>query len=141
VVKTAGGVRRQVHRLVLEAFVGPCPDGMECCHEDGDSTNNRVDNLRWDTHEANVRERLEHFGGRRSPKPCAPSRKPRCVRGHLKVHPNLCRTRPERGGPGCLACHRARTEVRRQQLRGIATPDIEAIANTKYMAILEATFA
>jgi hypothetical protein len=22
----------QVHRLVLEAFVGPCPEGMEGCH-------------------------------------------------------------------------------------------------------------
>jgi hypothetical protein len=38
-----------VHRLVLEAFVGPCPDGMECCHEDGNPTNNRLENLRWGT--------------------------------------------------------------------------------------------
>jgi len=43
-----------VHRLVLEAFVGPCPDGMECCHNDGDRTNNRLENLRWDTHKNNM---------------------------------------------------------------------------------------
>lgn len=30
------GRRVQVHRLVLEAFVGPCPPGMECRHLDGD---------------------------------------------------------------------------------------------------------
>ena len=37
--------RRYVHRLVLEAFVGPCPEGMVCRHLDGDRTNNRVENL------------------------------------------------------------------------------------------------
>lgn len=47
-----------VHRLVLETFVGPCPDGMECCHADGDVTNNSLDNLRWDTHQANIDERV-----------------------------------------------------------------------------------
>lgn len=42
-----------VHTLVLEAFVGPRPEGMECCHWDGNPENNRLDNLRWDTHIAN----------------------------------------------------------------------------------------
>jgi hypothetical protein len=56
-----GGVRRaSVHRLVLEAFVGPCPDGMECCHYDDDQTNNNIDNLRWDTHGANVADRIRN---------------------------------------------------------------------------------
>jgi hypothetical protein len=49
-----------VHRLVLEAFVGPCPIGMECCHNDGDPTNNRLENLRWDTHRANGRDASLH---------------------------------------------------------------------------------
>jgi hypothetical protein len=44
----------QIHRLVLEHFVGPCPDGMECCHGDGNKRNNRVTNLRWDTHLNNM---------------------------------------------------------------------------------------
>lgn len=48
-----------VHRLVLLAFVGPCPDGMEACHfPDIDKTNNRLDNLRWDTHKANVQDSI-----------------------------------------------------------------------------------
>lgn len=47
---------RYVHRLVLEAFVGPCPKGMECCHEDDNYTNNRLGNLRWDTRLASCRD-------------------------------------------------------------------------------------
>ena len=39
-----------VHRLVLLAFVGPCPEGMEVCHNDSNPANNRLDNLRYDTH-------------------------------------------------------------------------------------------
>lgn len=49
-----------VHRLVLLAFVGPCPDGMEACHNDGDETNNHLSNLRWDTHLSNNRDRKRH---------------------------------------------------------------------------------
>lgn len=49
-----------VHRLVLEAFVGPCPDGMECCHYDGNPKNNNLDNLRWDTPKSNQGDRYKH---------------------------------------------------------------------------------
>lgn len=52
-----------VHRLVLEAFVGPCPAGMEGCHGDGDPTNNRITNLRWDTPENNWADRKRHGRG------------------------------------------------------------------------------
>lgn len=60
-----GGVktRRYIHRLVLEAFVGPRPEGLVCCHWDGDPSNNRLDNLRWDTHRANGADAIRH--GRR----------------------------------------------------------------------------
>lgn len=46
-----------VHRLVLEAFVGPQPEGLECCHNDSDPGNNRLENLRWDTRSANQFDR------------------------------------------------------------------------------------
>lgn len=49
-----------VHRLVLTAFVGPCPEGMEGCHEDGDPSNNRATNLRWDTHKNNQLDMHKH---------------------------------------------------------------------------------
>lgn len=45
-----------VHRVVLESFVGPCPDGMEACHNNCDYSDNRLDNLRWDTKSENMRD-------------------------------------------------------------------------------------
>lgn len=48
---------RFIHRLVLEAFVGPRPDGMEGCHyPETNKSNNRLSNLRWDTHAENERD-------------------------------------------------------------------------------------
>lgn len=43
----------RVHTLVLTAFVGPCPLGMECRHLDDVKTNNRLSNLRWGTRSEN----------------------------------------------------------------------------------------
>jgi hypothetical protein len=42
------------HRLVLEAFVGPCPPGMECAHNNNIRNDNRPDNLRWATRQENM---------------------------------------------------------------------------------------
>ncbi len=41
--------RLKIHRLVLEAFVGPRPPGHVACHKDGDKLNNCLDNLGWVT--------------------------------------------------------------------------------------------
>lgn len=49
-----------VHRIVLEAFVGPCPEGMVCCHWDDDPTNNALANLRWDTQSENMRDQARN---------------------------------------------------------------------------------
>ena len=49
-----------IHRLVLAAFVGPCPTGMEACHADGTRTNNRLENLRWDTRLGNAADMRAH---------------------------------------------------------------------------------
>ena len=48
-----------VHRLVLEAFVGSCPEGCEGVHADGDPANNHLSNLSWNTHSANLMGRRE----------------------------------------------------------------------------------
>ncbi len=49
-----------VHRLVLLTYVGPCPEGMEACHNDGDKSNNHVSNLRWDTRKNNHKDKKLH---------------------------------------------------------------------------------
>lgn len=46
-VVSINGKKYKVHRLVLEAFVGPCPEGFECDHSDRDRHNNALTNLRW----------------------------------------------------------------------------------------------
>lgn len=49
-----------VHRLVLMAYVGPCPDGYQGCHNDGNPGNNHVSNLRWDTPANNTADKYIH---------------------------------------------------------------------------------
>lgn len=53
-------VYRLVHRLVLEVFFGPCPEGMECRHLDGNPGNNRLDNLAWGTKKENQADSRRH---------------------------------------------------------------------------------
>lgn len=57
------GNTRKVHHLVLDAFIGPRPPGMEGCHNDGDPSHNALTNLRWDTHEGNMADRALHGTG------------------------------------------------------------------------------
>ena len=45
-----------VHYLVLGAFVGPRPEGLDICHSNRQSEDNRLCNLRYDTRSANVRD-------------------------------------------------------------------------------------
>ncbi len=40
---------RRVHQLVLETFVGPCPEGHVAHHKNGIKTDNRLANLEWTT--------------------------------------------------------------------------------------------
>lgn len=56
-----GTGRRQVlvHRLVLEAFVGPGP-GLQAAHWNGDPADNRLENLRWATARQNCQDKRRH---------------------------------------------------------------------------------
>lgn len=42
-----------LHRLVLEAFIGPCPEKYQANHINGVKTDNRPENLQWVTGRAN----------------------------------------------------------------------------------------
>lgn len=49
-----------VHQLVLMTFIGPCPPGMECCHNNGKPADCRSVNLRWDTKASNAQDAFRH---------------------------------------------------------------------------------
>ena len=56
-----GRVTLSVHTIVLETFVGPRPEGLDACHfPDRDTSNNRLENLRWDTKKSNQSDRSHH---------------------------------------------------------------------------------
>ena len=92
------GVSEWVHRLILLTFVGECPDGMECCHNEGNPKNNHVKNLRCDTPKSNRYDCVSHGNHHNA-------NKIRCVHGHLFAGSNLKVT--ERGHRVCLSCRRA----------------------------------
>ena len=46
-IKKEGQKTKIVHRLVLETFIGLCPDNHECNHKDGVKGNNALLNLEW----------------------------------------------------------------------------------------------
>lgn len=47
---------QKIHTLVTNAFIGPCPDGLQRNHKDGNKTNNAVTNLEYIT----LLENIEH---------------------------------------------------------------------------------
>lgn len=49
-----------IHRLVLETFVGPRPEGGVARHLDGDPGNNDVGNLKWGTQSENMADAERH---------------------------------------------------------------------------------
>jgi hypothetical protein len=59
-VKLSGNQKVSIHRAVLEAFVGVAPVGYQACHSDGNRSNNRLSNLRWDSPAANQADRVRH---------------------------------------------------------------------------------
>ena len=54
------GNTRQVHALVLLAFVGPCPDRCEGLHRDDNPANNWLSNLRWGTRSDNLHDAVRN---------------------------------------------------------------------------------
>lgn len=122
----------RVHCLVLEAFVGPRPPGMYGCHNDGNSKNNTLLNLRWDTPGSNMLDRVAHG---RDPNAV----KTTCPRGHELREPNLALATLAGGRRGCLACHRASGLDRMRKRRGQTGIDVRAHADRIYLELLSGT--
>lgn len=99
-----GRIDRTVHSLVLEAFVGPAPDGMEARHRDDDPRNNALANLTWGTRSQNSYDAINnqrHFHAGLT----------HCRRGHELTPENTQKHGPNSalsGSRTCLACRRER---------------------------------
>jgi hypothetical protein len=124
------GVRRTrlIHQLVGEAFLGRRPEGMECCHNNGDPQDNRADNLRWGTHKSNIADKERHGT-------VYQLNKTHCSRGHLLQAPNLVehalQVHGKRACKACSATHKKKTAALR---RGLPF-DFQAAADQKYKQI------
>jgi hypothetical protein len=97
------GATCYIHQLVLRAFVGPCPDGQEIRHLDGNSMNNRLDNLQYGTRSENFLDTVRH-GTHRNAK------KTHCPQGHPYDEANTYIGRKKNGGyyRKCKECQRIR---------------------------------
>jgi len=101
-------IEKLVHHLVLEAFVGPRPEGMEGCHWNDDPADNRPQNLRWDTRAANIRDSVRngtHHMARRT----------HCPKGHQYTPENTYRY--PNGSRCCNECRRIYREEHAEQRR------------------------
>lgn len=92
-----------IHRLVLEAFMGPCPPGMECCHKDLDRSNEALSNLRWDTRSANTLDAVKHRTNHNAAKT-------HCPQGHPYDS-----VEKRRDGYVSRACKKCRDDLRRKR--------------------------
>lgn len=88
-----------VHRLVAAAFLGPRPEGMDVCHQDGQKWNNNVLNLRYDTRSNNVLDNVPL--GRHNQ-----ARKTHCPQGHPYDEKNTYHSKTNRRH--CRECSRIR---------------------------------
>ena len=104
------GNKRKVgtHVLVLEAFVGPRPDGMDACHWNDNPADNAVHNLRWGTRSENILDQV------RNGKHAMASRTS-CPQGHAYTPENTYVR--ENGSRSCRECRRAYQEKNREARR------------------------
>lgn len=65
VVSLSDNDKRMSHQLVLEAFVGSRPDGMECRHLNDVKSDNRIRNLVWGTRTENAEDEVVNRTNRR----------------------------------------------------------------------------
>ena len=98
-----------VHGLVLLAFVGPCPDGLERLHWDDNPENNFLSNLRYGTRSENLQDAL-----RNGTHPTGS--KTHCPRNH-PYSPENTYIAPGNGGRNCRTCVRERSQELAAQRR------------------------
>ena len=98
--------KRFIHNLVMEAFIGEAPAGMQACHWNDDKEDNRLENLRWGTPTENMLDSVRNGSHHNAAKT-------HCKWGHEFTPEN---TKPQSGkrGRDCKTCGNARTRAKRR---------------------------
>lgn len=107
---------KAVHVLVARAFLGPRPEKLDVCHNNGDRLDNRLDNLRYGTRKENMTDRDEHgtnYWAQRT----------HCKNGH-EFTPENTRVTPTRRW--CRACERAAYHRRPKKMKSPGRRSIPA---------------
>lgn len=123
------GIPLGVHRLVLMAFVGPCPPGMLGLHNNGDPSDSRLENLRWGTPSDNTADMFRH--GRN-----ANVNKTHCSRNHPLSGDNVNPSARRAGVRTCRACAKAAARIYRFRRQGRPEPDMQAESDLMLAEIL-----
>lgn len=99
---------KYVHRLVLEAFVGPAPEGKPyALHRNGNPADNRLENLYWGSNADNMNDAVRHGTH-------VMSRKTHCKRGHGFTQDNTLIN--PKGARVCRTCADLRREKHKRKL-------------------------
>lgn len=96
-------ISAKVHQLVLLAFVGPRPCGMETRHLDGDCENNVLSNLVYGTKSENMLDSVQHGTHYR-----ANNHKIHCKHGHPMDEANTYLSNKRRH---CRTCRRIAARI------------------------------
>lgn len=127
----SGSVSRYVHHLVLEAFIGPRPEGMEGCHGLQGPGDNNVTNVRWDSHQENMLDIIRH--GNHYWK-----NRVTCAHGHVLGGPNIA-PYAEKGTRRCWACALARGKASKARQAG-KPYDLVVLRTECYRGIISGVF-
>lgn len=103
--------KKTVHSLVLEAFVGPRPEGYVSRHLDNDPFNNNRYNLEWSTQKVNIADK-DVFGTNYH------ANKEKCPQGHRYTTENTYAYTDKHGHARriCKTCHKKRVAERKARL-------------------------
>lgn len=95
---------KKLHKIVMEIYVGPCPDGMEVLHKDDNKLNCHRSNLEYGTHQRNMVDVVRNGNHYWASKTHCPAR-----HEYTKANTYIV---PSTGGRQCRKCHNEKSVTR-----------------------------